>query len=142
MPDQLSFENVSIYYNKIVNDGKPDKNKDLSARLYLYLTQIKTLGDPTMSELAVSARVSKPAVSNAVKKLQEMGLVDVRESETDRRVTHLFITDTGKEVLEVLDSADQQFFGKIEEILGDEDFKLFSNLWDRISRGLEEETKS
>ncbi|UGV41363.1 MarR family transcriptional regulator [Methanococcoides orientis] len=141
MPDQLSFENVSIYYNKIVNDGKPDNNRDLSARLYLYLTQIKTLGDPTMSELASSVRVSKPAVSNAVKKLQEMGLVAVRESTQDRRFSHLCISDTGKEVLEVLDSADQQFFRKIEEILGDDDFKLFANLWNRISRGLEEETK-
>ncbi|MEL4304703.1 MarR family winged helix-turn-helix transcriptional regulator [Methanococcoides sp. LMO-2] len=142
MPDQLSFENVSIYYNKIVNDGKIDNRRDLSARLYLYLTQIKTLGDPTMSELASSVRVSKPAVSNAVKKLQEMGLVDIRESTKDRRVSHLCISDTGKEVLEVLDSADQQFFRKIEEILGDDDFKLFANLWERISQGLEEETKS
>ncbi|WP_048205205.1 MarR family winged helix-turn-helix transcriptional regulator [Methanococcoides methylutens] len=142
MPDQLSFENVSIYYNKIVNDGKPDNNRDLSARLYLYLTLIKTLGNPTMSELATSARVSKPAVSNAVKKLQEMGLVDIRESTKDRRVSHLCISDTGKEVLEVLDSADQQFFRKIAEILGDDDFKLFADLWERISSGLEEETRS
>ncbi|RNI14362.1 MarR family transcriptional regulator [Methanohalophilus sp. RSK] len=142
MPDQLSFENVSIYYNKIVNDGKLDNNSDLSARLYLYLTLIKKLGDPTMSELAASARVSKPAVSNAVKKLQEMGLIGVRESDKDKRVSHLCISSTGKKVLEVLDSADQQFFRKIGEILGDEDFKLFADLWDRMSRGLEEETKS
>ncbi|AKB85067.1 Transcriptional regulator, MarR family [Methanococcoides methylutens MM1] len=95
-----------------------------------------------MSELATSARVSKPAVSNAVKKLQEMGLVDIRESTKDRRVSHLCISDTGKEVLEVLDSADQQFFRKIAEILGDDDFKLFADLWERISSGLEEETRS
>ncbi|MCD4806332.1 MAG: MarR family transcriptional regulator, partial [Methanococcoides sp.] len=120
MSNQLSFENVSIYYNMIVNDGKLDNNKDLSARLYLYLSQIKTLGDPTMSELAASVRVSKPAVSNAVKKLQEMGLVDIQESSKDRRVSHLCISSTGKEVHEVLDSADQQFFRKIEEILGDD----------------------
>ena len=142
MPEQLSFENVNIYYNRIVNDGKPDNNKDLSARLYLYLTQIRILGNPTMSELASSVGVSKPAVSNAVKKLHEMGLVGVQESTKDRRVSHLCISNTGKEVLEVLDSADQQFFRKIEEILGDDDFKLFANLWERISRGLEEENNS
>ncbi|MBP2031070.1 DNA-binding MarR family transcriptional regulator [Methanohalophilus levihalophilus] len=141
MPDQLSFENVSIYYNKIVNDGKFDNNKDLSARLYLYLNQIRILDNPTMSELAASVRVSKPAVSNAVKKLQEMGLVDVQESMKDRRSCHLCTTSMGYEVLDVLDSADQQFFRKIEEILGDEDFRLFSNLWTRISAGLEEETQ-
>ncbi len=40
-----------MYYNKIVNGGKPDSNRNFSARLYLYFTQIKTLDNPTMLEL-------------------------------------------------------------------------------------------
>ena len=139
MPHQLSFEKVDKYFNKILKNRKDEDYEDLNIRYFLYLRQIKELGSPTISELASSMDVTKPSASNMIKKLQKMGFVTVKKSTKDKRVSHLHISNTGEEVLEFVDSVDQQFFKKVEGILGDDKFKVFANLWEEISRGLDEE---
>ncbi|NPE27647.1 MarR family transcriptional regulator [Methanococcoides sp. SA1] len=138
MPAQLSFEKVDKYYQKILT-----KNEQLEKYAYVgyssfsYLLEVRSLVNPTISELASAMGVKKPSASTMVKKLVDMGLVEVERSISDKRVYNLTLSAEGNEVIELGRSTDNLFFGRVEEILDDNEFEVFSVLWEKITFNLE-----
>ena len=74
---------------------------DLSMRQLLYLEAISRLEKPTFSELAETLGVTKPSVSNIVKKLIRMGYVKKVQSQEDLRVFHIILTPKGGQFTEM-----------------------------------------
>ncbi|NYT18863.1 MAG: MarR family transcriptional regulator [Methanosarcinales archaeon] len=138
MPAELSFEKVDKYYQKILNKNeKLEKYADVSFNSLLYLREVRSLVNPTISELASAMDVKKPSASNMVKKLVDMGLLEVERSNSDKRVFRLTLSAEGNEVIELSRSADELFFEKIKEILADDEFEVFGGLWEKITSNLE-----
>ncbi|NOQ48918.1 MAG: MarR family transcriptional regulator [Methanococcoides sp.] len=138
MPAQLSFEKVDKYHQKILKKNeKLEKYADVSYNSFSYLVVVRSLANPTISELASAMDVKKPSASAMVKKLVDMGLLEVKRSISDKRVCNLTLSAEGNEVVELGRSADNLFFGKVEEILDDNEFEVFSGLWEKITSNLE-----
>jgi DNA-binding MarR family transcriptional regulator len=138
MSTQLSFEKVDKYYQKILTKNeKLEKYSDVSFNSLLYLREVRSLINPTISELASAMDVKKPSASNMVKKLVDMDLLEVERSNSDKRVFKLALSAEGNEVVELAGSADDLFFNRIEEILEDNEFEVFAGLWEKITSNLE-----
>ncbi|SES80922.1 DNA-binding transcriptional regulator, MarR family [Methanococcoides vulcani] len=140
MPAQLSFEKVDKYYQKILTKNeKLEKYADVSFSSFSYLMVVRSLSNPTISELASAMDVKKPSASTMVRKLVDMGLLETERSVSDKRVCKLILSVEGNEVIELGRSADDLFFGKIAEILDDNEFEVFAGLWEKITSNLEGE---
>ncbi|WP_135606732.1 MarR family winged helix-turn-helix transcriptional regulator [Methanococcoides sp. NM1] len=138
MPAQLSFEKVDKYYQKILTKNKKlEKYADVSFSSFSYLMVVRSLSNPTISKLASAMDVKKPSASNMVRKLVDMGLLEIERSVSDKRVCKLILSAEGNEVIELGRSADDLFFGKIAEILDDNEFEVFAGLWEKITSNLE-----
>ena len=66
---------------------------------YYYLYVIEELGEPNFSAIAQALNLTKPGVTAIVRKLCNMGLVEKRQSETDKRVYYVSLTQKGKDIL-------------------------------------------
>lgn len=76
MSAQLSFEKVDKYYQKILmKNEKLEKYADVSFSSFSYLMVVRSLSNPTISELASAMDVKNPSASNMVRKLVDMGLL-------------------------------------------------------------------
>lgn len=137
MPEELSFEKVDKYYQKILLKNKElDKYSEISLASFSYLLELESLGTSTLSELAAAMNVTKPSASNMVRKLVSMGYVDEKRSDEDKRVCKLNLSVEGARVIELGLSADRMFFGRIQEILDEDEFSTFKKLWLKISSNL------
>lgn len=66
---------------------------------YYYLCVIEALGEPNFSAIAEALNLTKPGVTAIVRKLCNMGLVTKKQSEEDKRVYFVSLTQKGKEIL-------------------------------------------
>jgi len=134
------FEKIDQSYQKFLKEYEfSDEYCEISLNVYLYLRKINFLDNPTMSELAKAMDVSKPSASNMVSKMVENGLVETRVSPKDGRVCLLSLTDKGKNVVKIENSADIKFFEKIWLILDDKEIEILARIFEKIAAGLEEE---
>ncbi|MDW7731202.1 MAG: MarR family transcriptional regulator [Methanolobus sp.] len=135
---EFSFDKVDQYYNDLIKgSGMSGEFEDISFNAYMYLKKIYSLGQPSLSELALSMKVKKPSASTMVHKLKARGLVDVSPSLKDRRMSLLKLTDKGVKFIECQESADRKLVTRIREILDDEEFVKFSQLWHKVSSNLD-----
>jgi DNA-binding MarR family transcriptional regulator len=129
VPEELSFEKVDKYYQKILlQSNDHDKYADISFASFSYLLELKSLGTSTVSGLAASMGVTKPSASNMVRKLVSMGYVDETRSDEDKRVCRLSLSVEGIRVVELDLSADRMFFERIGGILEEDEFAEFRKL--------------
>lgn len=87
---------------------------------YYYLLVIQSLGEPRFSELAEALEVTRPAVTAIVRKLSSMELIEKVQSETDKRIFNIHLTDKGKSILEGDEAVYDWLSKRIQEILPDE----------------------
>lgn len=70
-----------------------------------YLETIHKLGNPNITELAASLKLSKPTVTVAIDKFVEKEFVFKVQSDKDRRSAHLHLTEKGKLINQMHDYA-------------------------------------
>lgn len=113
--------------------------KSFSSNDYYYLTTIYYMGRPNFSKLAETLRLTKPAVSAIIRKLSGMGLIDKVQSEEDKRMFYICITQKGKNIVD----GDEQLYKEIDllikELVGnDEKYKSVEDLLEKIVGKLKE----
>ena len=85
-----------------------------------------------ISDLCQSAEVSKPAISRALRDLEEKGYIERINSKRDRRNVYVYLTELGENVLhrqkEVMDRRTNRFIEK----LGETDRSHFTRILNRI----------
>lgn len=94
--------------NEILSDSEIN---NFNMNDYYYLTTIYYLKKPNFGELAEELKLTKPAVSAMVKRLIRNNLVEKLQSEEDRRVYYLKLTDKGERIVE----GDNKIFDKLTE---------------------------
>lgn len=94
---------VNILWGKCIQNlnntlGETEQNK-FTNNDYYYLYVIESLGEPNFSAIAESLNLTRPGVTAIVKKLCNMGLVSKRQSEEDKRIYFVSLTQKGKDIL-------------------------------------------
>ena len=96
-------------------------------------------GHATPSEIAARMGVTQATVSALVKKLEGYGVLERRRSETDRRQSHLHITDEGRARLEGAPDALQQKYVKQFEALPDYEQAMIVGVLEKVAAMLDAE---
>ncbi len=93
-----------------------------------YLDTIAHMENPTLSELASAIGVTKPTATVAIDRLAERGLVDRVQSDSDRRVRHLHLTRSGRDLATEHDAMHRQFARNFHEVLTTDEVKTLTEL--------------
>ena len=80
---------------------------------YYYLYVIEALGEPNFSTIADALNVTRPGVTAIVRKLCNMGLVMKCQSEKDKRVYYVSLTQKGKDIL----NGDREVYKRVTEAI-------------------------
>lgn len=111
--------------------------KSFSSNDYYYLTTIYYLRKPNFSQIAEALKLTKPAVSAITRKLTNMGLIEKVQSETDKRMFYICITQKGQKII----NGDEQLYEKIDLLIkslvaSDAKYKFVDTLLEEIVNSL------
>lgn len=126
--------NTQKYFDSILEDYH------IGGGQQFFLVHIHENNGITMYDLAKLGQFDKATVTKAVRKLEELGYVEVRIDETDRRIRHLFATEKAKPVVEKTYNV-RKFWREalIEELAISEDeiYKIFKSMAEQSCHTLE-----
>lgn len=109
---------------------------------YYYLYVIEALGEPNFSAIADALNLTKPGVTAIVRKLHSMGLVVKKQSEADKRVYFVSLTQKGKDIL----NGDRQVYKQVTEAISsfcktEEEQQFVENLLQLLVKKMETKQK-
>ena len=93
--------------------------KSFGSNDYYYLTTIYYMGKPNFSQVAETLKLTKPAISVFVNKLSKMGLLEKIQSDEDKRMYYVCITQKGKDIIEGDEELYKEFDSLIKNITVD-----------------------
>lgn len=107
--------------NNLNNNLEEDEKSNFSNNDYYYLLIIRSLEKPNFSMIAERLHITKPAVTALVNKLSAMGMVEKIQSETDRRVYYVQLSQKGDKILDGDNEVYRWVSRTIRDICKDED---------------------
>lgn len=113
---KTSIDNI----NSILSDGQVS---NFNMNDYYYLTVIYQLGNPNLGDVAKELKLTKPSISAMVQRLIKNDLIEKVQSEEDKRVFHLSLTEKGCKIVQG-------------------DYALYRNLTNELTKALTEEQVS
>ncbi len=130
-------ENI-VKFTRLISAAEEDAKKlyemqDLTATQFNYLEIIGELENPTFTELASAMGLTKPSVTTAVDRLIIKGLVRKVQSDSDKRSSHLHLTEFGEQINKRHDYAHDYMIHLIEKKLNEREVKSFTSLLDKIT---------
>jgi DNA-binding MarR family transcriptional regulator len=105
---------------------------ELSLKQIAYLKKFRADKGITTSQLAEDLELSKPTVTEMVKKFIKMKYVYKETCEIDGRVHYLKLTDQGKNIANVEKLTFKDMVDKLHEKLDEEDLKTLIKLLEKI----------
>ena len=105
---------------------------ELSLKQFYYLDVINKMNKPTFSELAEEFKVTKPAVTAIVKKLINLGYLERLQSNEDRRVYYILVSDKGKRLIEFDNNAYNEFAKFVEASLSEDELEKHIQITKKI----------
>jgi len=127
--------NLIFTYNWITEKNKQFFEKgDITAQQYNILRILRGAGKP-LSTLQIRQRMldKMSDTSRIVDRLVKKELVQKVICKTDRRLVDVTITDSGMQLLDKLDSYNEQMDAMLES-LSEEEARMLNNLLDKIRR--------
>lgn len=97
-----------------------------------YLETISILNNPSITELATCLNLSKPTVTVAIDKLIEKEFVFKTRSDSDRRSTHLHLTEKGKLINQMHDYAHKKIAREFNTKLNSEEIDQIESLLHKV----------
>lgn len=131
-----------LYYNMTVHDIRYVNRTitgNLSYNSIMYLDIIAFQENCTVSSLAETLRISKPAVTKKVGELIQLGYVIKTQSEKDKRVYYLRISDELKKNAKVYDRPYSRALRTIENKYDKEQLAILCDIMDIYSREIMKE---
>jgi len=104
--DKVLFENTVLphigktakYAGLYFNDIFHENNIDLSKEQWLVLMKLHNADGLVQNDLAFITDRSKTALTRMINTIEKKGYVRRVHSKNDKRLNHIFLTETGKEV--------------------------------------------
>lgn len=108
------------------------KVAELSLKQIEYLKKFDELKQVTISQLAEVMNLSKPSITEMVKKFIKLNCVKKEQCAHDARVYYLFLTERGKAIARIEQLANEDFFKRIKKCLDDKDINQLIELLAKI----------
>lgn len=118
---------VNAKVEKLRKIGAPEIN----LTQFQYISVINQNGDLSFTDLAQALNLSKPAVTSIINKLIDQGYVYKRQSEKDRRVYHIHLTEEGKQVAGAYEESRMEYVDGIHRRLTDSEFNRLLELMEK-----------
>lgn len=137
------FEDIYIYLDEELTKKATelldieDLSK-LSVNHIDYLEAIRKKGKLTLGELAQDLNFSKPSVTTMVTKLIKQSFVEKVQSEDDKRVFYVELTDLGRDLIEIQLNIYREFATNLEIVLEDQEAKKLASLLDKGLKAITE----
>ena len=74
------------------------KDLELNRGQYLYLTRVFEHPGIISDHLATLLNIDRTTTARGIRKLERAGLIFKEDDETNKKIKHLFVTDTGKKL--------------------------------------------
>ena len=74
------------------------KDLELNRGQYLYLTRVFEHPGIISDHLATLLNIDRTTTARGIRKLEREGLIFKEDDETNKKIKHLFVTDTGKKL--------------------------------------------
>jgi DNA-binding MarR family transcriptional regulator len=97
---------------------------ELTLKQIEYLKKFDKRENVTISQLAMELGLSKPTVTEMVKKFIRLDCVQKEKCRHDARVYYLFLTEKGKMIARLEQIAEDHFVRRVESCLGKEEINL------------------
>lgn len=118
-------KNISIKLNELAHPALSH------AHLYLLLF-VKNEQGCIVSDIAKHLGITLSGVTNLTNKLFDMGLIERKRSENDRRLVYIVITDKGKKLLNDMEKNGLGLFTEIFSNISKEEIQEFLKVLKRI----------
>jgi len=127
-----------VKFTRLISVAEEDakeqcETQDLTTTQLNYLEVIGELHNPTITELASAMGLSKPSITIVVDRLAAKGFVRKVHSDTDKRSSHLHLTELGEQINKRHDYAHDYMIDLIEKKLDENEVKSFTLLLDKIT---------
>ncbi|MFZ2330528.1 MAG: MarR family winged helix-turn-helix transcriptional regulator [Atribacterota bacterium] len=97
---------------------------ELSLKQIQYLKKFDRPKHVTISQLAAELGLSKPTVTEMVKKFIRLDYIQKEQCTRDARVYYLFLTEKGRMIARLEEIANEQFIKRVKNSLDEDDINL------------------
>jgi DNA-binding MarR family transcriptional regulator len=137
--DTKLITDIQFYLDHAMNRAshsmfRRSRDSGLSFSQMVILRKLNWHGDASASELSEFLEISKAALSQAVDKLADLGLVERLESESDRRVKIHRITEKGRQLVADIHSERYDWLKEELEGLSPSEAELLSKAFELLSK--------
>ena len=137
MSIEKHFEYISNHLwqqsiNNIDSILSSEEKKQFNITDYYYLTMIYNMENPNLGDIAEKLKLTKPAISALVKRLEKNELVNKIKSEEDGRIYYLKVTEKGMNIIAGDNALYEQFAKLISENASKEQIEELNYLLDKI----------
>jgi DNA-binding MarR family transcriptional regulator len=124
------------FYNELskcsIETSKELGSYDMQIKQFHYLTLIDKTPNMTSSELSEILNITKPSVTEIINKLTTLGCVYRDQSELDKRVFYIKLTEKGKKIVKLKELAAEKFAEERLDSLTDEEVNSFIKLFIKL----------
>ena len=105
---------------------------ELTIKQIEYLKKFDEHEYVTISQLAEDLNLSKPSITEMVKKFIKLDCVKKEQCSHDARVYYLFLTEKGKGIARIEQITNEDFIRRVENCLSEEDISLLIELLSKV----------
>lgn len=103
-----------------------------------YIQVVGELGTPTITEIANRLHFSKASVTASIHKLAASGYVTKNQSGDDRRVFHVSLTESGKQLVQVKQQTVKAYAAFVRAALDEAETRQFTQIMQKLVRQFNE----
>ena len=97
-----------------------------------YILFLKHHPGASQEELTEMIALDKANVARHLSRLEEQGLIERRQSKTDRRITEVFLSPKGEELYPIMRDVAEKWSAYLLEDLSEEQRKMFNDILDQM----------
>lgn len=114
------------YFNQVVSE------EGLFAGQHHIIMMLERVGCATVSQIAEEMRTTSATASVSIKRLEKAGFVEKRSSDSDARITKIYLTDKALAVTQRIKSKMDEAEESLTQGLTQEEKYLLSDLLDKV----------
>jgi DNA-binding MarR family transcriptional regulator len=139
--DHDLVESLRLAVGRLARRLRQQAEAEITASQLSALASIGRLGPITLGNLASVERLRPPTVTRIVANLEESGLVARQADASDRRVSRVEVTQSGRELLEVTRTRKDAYLATRLATLGKADLDVLREATAVLERLLQEERR-
>ncbi|MDC0558940.1 MarR family winged helix-turn-helix transcriptional regulator [Candidatus Izimaplasma bacterium] len=106
--------------------------RKIKGKRFKYLKVIGQKNEVTLTELAEHFNLSKPTVNEVIDQFEINGFVAKRKSETDKRVSYIYLTDIGRILATTNELESKKAVDKMYEKLTNKELKTLTKIFNKF----------